>query len=56
MGMYIASWIGASINTIDISGKKDVGEMTHEEFLERKKASTAIKDTDYLLIRKIMSL
>ena len=46
----------AEVYKIDISGKKDVGEMTHEEFLERKSASTAIKDTDYLLIRKIMSL
>lgn len=46
----------AEIYKIDISGKKDVGDMTHEEFLERKKASTAIKNTDYLLIRKIMSL
>jgi DNA primase len=46
----------AEVYKIDISGKKDVGEMTHEEFLERKSASTMIKDTDYLLIRKIMSL
>jgi len=47
---------GAEIYKIDISGKKDVGDMTHEEFLKRKKNAKLIKDSDYLLINKIMNL
>lgn len=46
----------AEVYKVDISGKKDVGEMTYEEFLDRKKASQLVKNTDYLLMKKIMSL
>lgn len=46
----------AEVYKIDIPAGKDVGDMSHEEFLERKKAAKLIKDSDYMLIKKIMSL
>ena len=36
------------IYKVDISGFKDVGEMTREQFLERKKNSTPMNSTTYL--------
>lgn len=46
----------AEVYKIDIPTGKDVGDMSQEEFLERKKAAVSMKNNDYLLIRKIMSL
>ncbi len=46
----------AEVYKIDIPLGKDVGDMTHEEFLERKKHATPMKNSDYMLLRKIMSL
>jgi len=46
----------AEVYKIDIPANKDVGNMTHEEFLDRKKGAKLIKDSDYMLIKKIMSL
>jgi DNA primase len=47
---------GAEIYKIDIPAGKDVGDMSHNEFLERKKAARLIRDSDYMLLNKIMSL
>lgn len=46
----------AEVYKIDIPNGRDVGEMTNKEFLERKKDAKLIKDSDYMLIKKIMSL
>jgi DNA primase len=46
----------AEIYKINIPTGRDVGDMSHEEFLERKKTATSIKNNDYMLIRKIMSI
>jgi hypothetical protein len=46
----------AEVYKIDIPVGKDVGDITHEEFLERKKAAVPMKNGDYMLLRKIMSL
>lgn len=46
----------AEVYKIDIPTGRDVGDMTHEEFLERKKHARLIKDSDYFLINKIMSI
>ena len=46
----------AEVYKIDIPAGKDVGDMSHEEFLERKNGAKLIKDSDYMLIKKIMSL
>jgi DNA primase len=46
----------AEVYKIDIPTGKDVGDMTHEEFLERKSGAKLIKNRDYFLINKIMSL
>lgn len=46
----------AEVYKIDVPVGKDVGDMSHEEFLDRKKAAKLIKDSDYMLIKKIMSL
>jgi len=46
----------AEVYKIEIPFGKDVGDMTHEEYLERKKEAKLIKDRDYFLINKIMSL
>lgn len=47
---------GAEMYKIDIPAGRDVGDMTHEEFLACKREARLIKDSDYLLINKIMSL
>lgn len=46
----------AEVYKVDIPAGKDVGDMSQEEFLERKKDAKLIKDSDYMLIKKIMSL
>lgn len=46
----------AEIYKININSKKDVGDMTHEEFLERKNKAELIKDSDYLLYKKIINI
>jgi len=46
----------AEVYKIDIPADKDIGDMSHEEFLERKSKAKLIKDTDYFLINKIMSI
>jgi DNA primase len=46
----------AEVYKIDIPQGRDVGDMSHEEFLERKKSAKLIKDSDYMLIKKIMSI
>lgn len=46
----------AEVYKIPIPQQKDVGDMSHEEFLEYKKQAKLIKDTDYFLINKIMSI
>ena len=47
---------GAEVYKIDIPTGRDVGDMTHEEFLERKREARLIRDSDYMLLSKIMSL
>lgn len=47
---------GAEVYKIDIPAGKDVGDMSHEEFLERKKSARLIKDSDYILLNKIMRI
>jgi len=46
----------AEVYKIPIPAEKDVGDMSNEEFLERKKDAKLIKDSDYFLINKIMSI
>jgi DNA primase len=46
----------AEVYKIPIPAGKDVGDMTHEEFLECKQQAVLIKDNDYLLMSKIWSL
>ena len=46
----------AEVYMIDIPTGKDVGDMSHDEFLEHKKQARLIKDNDYMLMSKIMSL
>lgn len=46
----------AEVYKLDIPAGKDVGDMSQQEFLERKKTAKLIKDSDYMLIKKIMSL
>jgi DNA primase len=41
---------------IPIPNGLDVGDMSHEQFLEFKKQSTLFKDSDDILLRKIMSI
>lgn len=47
---------GVEIYKIPIKPYKDVGEMSNEEFLNRKKSAALIKNTDYLLLDKILSI
>lgn len=47
---------GVEIYKIPIKPFKDAGEMSKEEFMERKKNASLIKNTDYLLLDKIMSI
>lgn len=46
----------AEIYKIDVPFGKDVGDITHEEFLDLKKKAKLIKNKDYMLIKKIMSI
>lgn len=41
---------------VDIKPYKDAGEMSKNEFIDRKKKATLIKNTDYLLMDKILSI
>ncbi len=47
---------GIEVYKVPIKPYKDAGEMSAEEFLLRKKSATFIKNTDYLLLDKIMSI
>jgi len=47
---------GIEIYKVEIKPFKDVGEMTKEEFLRRKANAKLIKNTDSLLLQKIMSI
>lgn len=47
---------GAEVYKIDIPVGRDVGDMTHEEFLARKSEARLIKDSDYILLNRIMNL
>lgn len=47
---------GAEVYKIQIPIGKDVGDMSHDEFLEHKKQARLIKDSDYMLMSKIMNL
>ena len=42
---------GVKVYTIDIGGFKDVGEMTKEQFLERKQTASVLDSDNYLLSR-----
>jgi len=47
---------GIEIYKVEIKPFKDVGEMTKDEFLRRKESAKLIKNTDSLLLQKIMSI
>ena len=47
---------GIEVYKVPIKPYKDAGEMSHEEFMERKKSATLIKNSDYLLLDKILSI
>jgi DNA primase len=47
---------GAEVYKIDIPAGKDVGDMTHDEFLSHKSNAELIIDSDYSLLRKIKSI
>lgn len=47
---------GIEIYKVEIKPFKDVGEMSKEEFLRRKGSAKLIKNTDSLLLQKIMSI
>lgn len=47
---------GIEIYKVEIKPFKDVGEMSKEEFLRRKDSAKLIKNTDSLLLQKIMSI
>jgi len=47
---------GIEIYKVQIAPFKDVGEMSKDEFLRRKDKATLIKNTDSLLLQKIMSI
>lgn len=47
---------GIEIYKVPIKPYKDVGEMTAEEFARRKEQSQLIRNTDSLLLQKIMSI
>ncbi len=44
------------IYRVPVPNGMDVGDMSHEQFLEFKKQSVLFKDGDDILIRKIMSI
>jgi len=58
IGLLIESLLryGIEIYKVEINPYKDIGEMTKEEFLRRKGKATLIKNTDSLLLQKIMSI
>lgn len=47
---------GAEVYKIDIPTGKDVGDMSHEEFLSHKQNAELIMDSDYSLLRKIRGI
>lgn len=47
---------GVEVYKVEIKPFKDAGEMSKQEFMERKKKATLIKNTDYLLLDKILSI
>lgn len=47
---------GVEVYKVPIKPYKDAGEMSHEEFADRKKSATLIKNSDYLLLDKILSI
>ncbi len=47
---------GIEVYKVEIKPFKDAGEMSKQEFMERKKKASLIKNTDYLLLDKIMSI
>lgn len=46
----------AEVYKIDIPYGMDVGDMSHEQFLEHKKNAKLIKGNDYFLLNKLMNL
>jgi DNA primase len=46
----------AEVYKIPVPSGIDVGDMSHEQFLECKKNAKLIKDTDYFLLNKLMSI
>lgn len=58
IGLLIESLLryGIEIYKVPITPFKDVGEMPKEEFLRRKERAALIKNTDSLLLQKIMSI
>ena len=44
---------GIELYHIDVTGFDDVGEMTKEEFLERKQNASFIGDNDYLFMKSL---
>ncbi len=46
----------AEVYKIDIPQNVDIGDMSHEDFLVHKNNAKLIKDTDYFLMNKIMSI
>jgi len=47
---------GIEVYKVPIKPYKDAGEMSKAEFMERKKSAALIKNTDYLLLDKILSI
>jgi DNA primase len=47
---------GAEVYKIDIPAGKDVGDLTHEQYLQYKASAELIMDSDYSLLRKIKSI
>lgn len=47
---------GAEVYKIDMPPDKDAGDMSHEEFLEYKNRARLIKNSDHVLLNKIMSI
>jgi DNA primase len=46
----------AEVYKIDIPKGKDVGDMSKEEFLDRKSVAKLVKETDYFLMNEIMRI
>lgn len=47
---------GVEVYKIPITSGKDVGDMTKQEFKELKKNAVSIKNSDYMLLNKILSI